>query len=120
MMSKSKEAPAIRLSKPLAIFDGDVNSVVLTVEISSSRWFCTRPVWERRLKDACEFFNNDCSFGELTSFQICFNVFPFNVDVVIFGEVCFPIVEAVGRQRSADKHPSPKCLGIWELQFAVR
>src|SRR5215813_1046273 len=119
-MPEGEEAPSVCLSKPLVIFDGDINSVVFAVEISASRWLCARPVWEGRLKNASEFFNNDRSFGELTCLQIRFNVLLFYVDVMIFGKVCLSVVEPIGCQRSADKHPPPKCGWVWQLQFAVR
>src|SRR5262245_20657514 len=96
MMTEGKKAPAVRLSKPLTVLHGNVNSVVLTIEISASRWFCMRPVWKSWIKNTSQFFDNDRSFGELTCLQICLNVLLLNIDVMIFGKVRLSIVEAIG------------------------
>src|SRR5215467_134622 len=96
MMTEGEESPTIRLGKPLTILDGDVNSVVLTVEISASRWLCTRTVRKSWIKNASQFFDNDRSFWELTILQICLDVLLLDVDVVIFGKVRFSVVKAVG------------------------
>src|SRR5215470_6820714 len=96
MMTEGKESPAIRLSKPLTVLHGNVNSVVLTIEISASGWFCTRPVWKGWIKNASQFFDNDCSFWKFTILQICLDVLLLDVDVMIFGKVCFSVVEAIG------------------------
>src|SRR5215475_2378087 len=95
VMTEGKESPAIRLSKPLTVLHGNVNSVVLTIEISASGWFCTRPVWKGWIKNASQFFDNDCSFWEFTILQICLDVLLLNVDVMIFREVRLPVVEAI-------------------------
>src|SRR5215813_1173345 len=96
MMPESEETPAVRLSKPLAVLHGKVNTVVLTVEISASRWFCTRAVWKSWLKNASEFFDNHRSFGKLTCLEICFNILLLNVDVMIFGKVRLSVIEGIG------------------------
>src|SRR5215470_10461324 len=96
MMTEGKESPAIRLSKPLIVLHGNVNSVVLTIEISASGWFCTRPVWKSWIKNASQFFDNDRSLRELAILQICLDVLLLNVDMMIFREVRLPVVEAIG------------------------
>src|SRR5262249_52692105 len=120
MMPEGKEAPTVRLRKTLAIFNGDINPVVRTIEISAPGWFLAGAVGKRRIKNSSQLFYNDRSFGKLTRLQVRINVLLLNVDMMIFGKVRLPIVETIGSQRSTNKHPSAKSLRVREFQFAVR
>src|SRR5262249_39468142 len=44
MMAEIEETPAIRRCEPLAVFHGDIHSVVFAVEISSAGWLRARAV----------------------------------------------------------------------------
>src|SRR5580700_10087693 len=117
MMAESEEAPAICIREPLAVFDSRVDAVVGAVEEPASRWFCTRAVRESRTQNASQLFDDYRSFGERTCFQVRIDVFRLDVDVMIFGESRFPVVEAVWRQRGAYENPPAK--SSWQLQLAV-
>src|SRR5262250_1149898 len=97
MMSEGEEPPAVRLSKALTIFDGYVNSVVLAVEISASRWFLTRSVGKSGIQNTSQFFYNDRSFRKLARLEICINILLLDVDVMIFRKIRLSVVETVGR-----------------------
>src|SRR2546427_6469593 len=105
MMAESEEAPPICLRESLAVFDSRVDAVVGAVEEPASRWFCTRAVRESRTQKAIQFFDNDGSFWKRTRLQVRIDVFRLDVDVMIFRESRFPVVEAVRRQGSAHKNP---------------
>jgi hypothetical protein len=96
MMPKSKKAPTVRLSKPILVLHAKVNTVVLAVEISPSRWFCARTVWKSWFKNTSQFFDNDGSFGKLTGLQIGIDIFLLNVDVMIFGKARLSVVQSIG------------------------
>src|SRR5580704_10782814 len=95
MMTESEKSPAVGLSKALAVFHRHVDAVVLAVEISTSGWFLTRAVWKSRIKNPGQFFYDDCSFWKLACLQIGIDVFLLDVNVMIFGEPCLSVVEAV-------------------------
>src|ERR1700751_1344806 len=48
VMPEGEEAPAVGLSKTLAVFHRFVDAVELAVEISPSGWFGARAVWKSR------------------------------------------------------------------------
>src|SRR4029077_2060558 len=52
MVPKSEEAPAVSLCKALTVLYCQVDPVVLAVKVAPARCFCTRAVWERRIKNA--------------------------------------------------------------------
>src|ERR1700720_3061139 len=117
MMPEGEEAPAVGLSKALAVFDSRVDAVVGAVEEPASRWFCTRAVRESRTQKASQFFDDNRSFGKRTRLQVRIDVFRLDVDVMIFGETRFPVVESVWRQRGAYENPPAK--SSWQLQLAI-
>src|SRR5437879_4422009 len=92
MMPEGEEAPAIGLSKPLAVFHCYVDAVELAVEIPPSGWLRTGAVWKSRIQNPSQFFYNDCSFGKGARLQIYIDILLFDVYVVIFGEPCLSIV----------------------------
>src|SRR5579864_3844094 len=116
MVPESEESPTVGIGKPLTVFHGGVDTVELAVEESTSGRFGTRAVRKRRTKHASQFFDNDGSFGKGARLQINIYIFGFDVDVMILGEPCFPVVEAVRRQWSAHKYPLAKTR--WQLEFA--
>src|SRR5215470_5364292 len=93
MMPESKEAPVIRLGKALAVFDGNVNSVVLAVEISSAGWFFTRAVWKSRIKNASQLFYDDRSFRKGTCLQVGLYILFLDVHMMVLRKVRASIVE---------------------------
>src|SRR5215470_8676481 len=97
MMPESKEAPVIRLSKALAVFDGNVNSVVLAVEISPAGWFFTRAVWKSWIKNTSQFFYDDRSFRKGTCLQVGLYIFSLDVHMMVFGEIGLSVVEGIRR-----------------------
>src|ERR1700720_3062001 len=117
MMPEGEEAPAVGLSKALAVFDSRVDAVVGAVEEPASRWFCTRAVRESRTQKAIQFFDDNGSFWKRTRLQVRINVFLLDVDVMIFREARLSVVEAVRRQGSAHKDPLAKAGG--KLHVAV-
>src|SRR5262249_42247891 len=96
MMAEGEEAPAIGLGKAFIVFHRHVDAVVLAVEKSASRWFCTRAVWKSRVKHPSQFFYYDRSFGKLPCLQIGINIFLLNVDMMIFGKVRLSVIESIG------------------------
>src|SRR5215468_6772536 len=117
MMSEIEEAPAVRSSKSLAVFDRDIHAVVFAVEISSAGWFRARAVGKGRIENACQFLNKDCALGKGTGLEIHVQILFLDVDVVIFGEARLAVVEAVGCQGCADKNPV--AVAFWQLQLPV-
>src|SRR5215467_5664833 len=117
MMSEVEETPPVRCSKPLAIFYGHIHAVEFAVEIAPTGWFGARTVGKARIENASQFLDEDGPFGEGTGFEINVQVFLFDVDVVVFGEACFAVVEAIGRQRSADK--DPVTITLWPFQLSI-
>src|SRR5262252_5943777 len=105
MVAKRVEPPAIGLGESLAVLHRHVDSIELAVEEPASGWLLARTVWKRRVEDACELFHENGSFGKRSGFQIRVDVLLLHVDVVIFRKSRHAVVEAVGRQRSADEHP---------------
>src|SRR5262249_40436131 len=93
------------------------DAVVDAVEEPASRWFRTRAVREGRTQNASQFFDDNCSFGKRTGLQVRIDIFRLDVDVMVFGESCVPVVEPVGRQGRAYKNPSAK--PSWQLQLAI-
>src|SRR3954471_17394619 len=87
MMPKGEEAPAIRLCEPLAVFYGHVDAVVHAVEVPASGRFLARAIWELWVKNAGQFFYDHRSFWKVPCFQICIDVFLFDIYVMIFGEI---------------------------------
>src|SRR5262245_37746746 len=117
MMTVSEEAPAVGLRESLSVFYSCVYAVVGAVKEPASRGFCTRAVRESRTQNASQFFDDHRSFGKRTRLQVRVDVFPFDVDVMIFGESRFPAVESVGRQRGTHENPPAK-IG-WQRQLAI-
>src|SRR5215469_7400077 len=97
MMPERKEAPVIRLGKALAVFDGNVKSVVLAVEISPAGWFFTRAVWKSRIKNASQLFYDDRSFRKGTCLQVGLYILFLDVHMMVFGEIGLSVVEAIRR-----------------------
>src|ERR1051325_8647713 len=96
VMPEVEEAPSIRCSKSLAVFYGDIHAVEFAVEISSTGRFGTRTVGKGRIENARQFLDEDGSFGEGTGLEVHVEIFLFDVDVVVFGEVGFAVVEGIG------------------------
>src|SRR5262249_24324773 len=117
MMTVSEEPPAIGLREPLAVFYSCVYAVVGAVKEPASRRFCTRAVRESRTQNAGQFFDDHRSFGKRTRLQIRVDVSRFVVNVMIFGESRFPVVESIGRQRGT--HENPPAKPGWQLQLAI-
>src|SRR6266851_2296337 len=105
MMPKIEKPPAVGLGKPLTVFDRYVETVELAVEIPSAGRFRPRAVRKRWIKNACQFFDDDGSFGEGTGLEVHVQVFLFDIDKVVFGEARLAVVEAIRRQWRADKDP---------------
>src|SRR6201998_4182930 len=108
VMPKSEEAPAVCFGKPLTVFDGQVDTVVLAIEIPPSGWFGARAVWKGRIKNSSQFFYNDCSFGKGACPQKRIDIFLFDVYMMIFGEARLSVVQAVGGQGSPNENPPTK------------
>src|SRR6266852_27647 len=117
MMPEVEEAPAVGVRKSLAVLDGYVEAVELAVEIPPAGRFRPRAVRKRWIKNACQFFDDDGSFGKRTRLQIRIKVFLFNVYVMIFGKARLSVVETIGRQGSA--HKNPPAIARWQLQLAI-
>src|SRR5580704_16988543 len=118
MMAESEEAPAICIREPLAVFDSRVDAVVGAVEEPASRWFCTRAVRESRTQHASQFLHDDRSLGKRTRLQVRIDIVRLDVDVMIFGESRFAVVESVWRQRGAYENPPAK--SSWQFKLALR
>src|SRR5882724_3130696 len=117
MVPEREEAPAIAVWEPLAVFDSRVDAVVSAIEEPASRWFWARAVGESRIQNASQFFDDDRSFGKRTRLQVRVDVFRFDVDVMVFGESRFPVVEPVRRQRGA--HEDPPAKPSWQFELAI-
>src|SRR5262249_23621505 len=118
MMPEVEEAPAVRFGKPFAVFHGYIHAVVFAVEISSAGWFGTRAVGKGWVKNAREFLDDDGPFREGAGLQIGIEVFLLYKNWVVFGEARLAVVEAIGRQRSANK--APMAITLWPFQLAIR
>src|SRR5882762_6584333 len=105
MMPEVEEAPAVGVREPLAVLDGYVEAVELAGEIPPAGRFRPRAVRKRWIKNACQFFDDDGSFGEGTGLEAHVQVFLFDIDMVVFGEARLAVVEAIRRQWRADKDP---------------
>src|ERR1700752_2466958 len=117
MVSKVEEAPAVRCGESLTVLHSDVEAVVCAVEISSSGWLGARSIRKGRVENPSQFFNEDGAFGKGTGFEVDVQVLLLDVDMGVFREVGFAVVEAIGRQRGTDK--SPVAIAHRQLQFAV-
>src|SRR5262245_38536801 len=95
MMHESEEPPTIRFCKPLAVFHRHVDSVVLTIEKTASRWFSPRAIWKGRIENPGQFFHNHCAFGKGTRLQVGINILLLYVDMVIFQETSLAVVESI-------------------------
>src|SRR5262249_58901872 len=92
VVSEGEEAPAVGLGKSLTVFYGQVDAVVLAVEIAAPGWFLARAVWKSRIKNPRQLLYDYRSFRKLARLQICIDVFLLDVDVMIFGKSRFPVV----------------------------
>src|ERR1700745_1398442 len=117
MAPKVEKAPAVRCGESLTVLHSDVETVVCAVEISSSGWFGARSIRKGRVENPRQFFNDDCAFPTGTGFQVDVRVILLDVDMVVFREVGFAVVEGIGRQRGTDK--SPVAIAHWQLQLSV-
>src|SRR4029077_8291672 len=117
MVSKVEEAPAVRCGESLTVLHSDVEDVVCAVEISSSGWFGARSIRKVRVETQSQFFNQDGAFGKGTGFEVDVQVLLLDVDMVVFREVGFAVVEGIGRQRGTDK--SPVAIAHRQLQLSV-
>src|SRR5262245_48718838 len=95
MMTESEETPAIGFCKPLAVFHRYVDPVVLTIEITASRWFSSRAVRKSWIENPGQLFNNHRPFGKGTRLQVSIDILLFNVHVVILRKAGLAIVETV-------------------------
>src|SRR6266446_7230801 len=117
MMPKIEKPPAVGLGKPLTVFDRYVETVELAVEIPSAGRFRPRAVRKRWIKNACQFFDDDGSFGKGTGLQIHIHIFFFYVYMMILGKSSLSVVETIGCQGGA--HKNPPAIAGWQLQLVI-
>src|ERR1700756_6071743 len=117
MMSKVEEAPAVRCGESLTVLHSDVEAVLCPFEISSSGWLGARSIRKGGVEIPSQFFSQDGAFGKGTGFEVDVQVLLLDVDMVVFREVGFAVVEGIGRQRGTDK--SPVAIAHWQLQLSV-
>src|SRR5260370_40798813 len=98
MMPEVEEAPAVGVRKSLAIFDRYIHAIKFPIEISPAGRFRPRAVRKRWIKNACQFFDDDGSFGEGTGLEVHVHVFLFTIAMVVFGPARVAVVEALTLQ----------------------
>src|ERR1700747_710538 len=117
MVSKVEEAPAVGCGESLTVLHSDVQAGVCAVEISSSGWLGARSIRKGRVENPSQFFNQDGAFGKGTGFEVDVQVLLLDVDMVIFREVGFALVEGIARQRGTAK--SPVAIAHWQIHLSV-
>src|SRR5215813_6221142 len=108
MMPEGEEAPAVRFRELRAVFYGDVDPVVFPVEETPAGWLSTRAVGKGRLENPGELLDDDRSLGERPGLQICLDVLPLDVHVMVFGKVGRSVIQPIGGQWGSDEDPPPE------------
>src|SRR5262249_56758533 len=93
---------------------------VFAIEISSAGWLRARAVGKGGIENASQFLDENSPFGKGTGLKVNVQVFLFDVDVMIFGEACLAVVEAIGSQRCTDEDPVAITFGQFQFPFPIK